>query len=1105
MPTIAPPRPAVESRLADALASVDFDWIDRASTIWEDDDRDVPEIHRDTLRALDRRLEQAERARDRGMLGSVVLGPAGAGKTHLLGALRRRVWARDGYFILIDLTGVREFATTAALGFLRALEHRLPDGMLQHEKLLERLANRFVGPACGDIVRDIRISRDPESIRVLLGGLERGLGQEHRGELIEHADVLRALVRFSVGSFEDANIAYAWLQGAEIAEAVSQLGLRQSRRAPEQVVAGLLWLMSLTGPCAVGIDQLDAIIGAYHAMAQGNADDDDARRARTVIDGVAVGLMELVRGTRRALVTVCCLEPHWDHMQRNALASVVHSFEPAPLYLAGVAAADAARALVERRLAPAFAQAGVPLPYPSWPFRPEAFENVGNVTPRWLLMQCDAHVRRCLDAGDVVELARFAATPAPQPPAPPSPTLDAAFEAARRSADVAALGFSTDADETPMRRLLAAMGRLLALQNGGQADIDIRVESAFDPRRPALHLRVAHIHRGEGDREEVFAFRFLPQLNAIAFQARLTAAVTQAGIDRQMSFRHLLLLRAGDAPTGRRTAELMDQFRAKGGRLVAPSQDDLRTLVALAQMEASKPEGFVGWLAARRPLDGLSMAAAAGEAWPRIASGAPPAPPTSPAPEPKGGKGSSATEEGTGKQAPQSGGGSPTAPSPEPPTPRPPEPAPPPPEPPLSPPPGGPLRDDGILLGTISGLTPKDFRLPLATLRKHVAIVAGSGSGKSVLLRRMVEEAVRRGVPAIVIDTNNDLALLGEPWPAGEAPADPAHGAAAADYFARAEVVVWTPGVSTGNPISLAPLPDFAALRGDPDELEGAVELAATTLEAHVAPGNGQTDQLRQGLLRSAMRAFAEHGTGGLEDFIAFLADLPPEAAAGITRAERLAAAMADSLRAAIARNPLMASAGTPLNPQRLITAATPGRVRVSVINLSGLASAPAQQGFVNRLALALFTFVRRNPPAAGVPLTALLAIDEAHQFAPAGKATPSRESLISLAKQARKYGLGLLFATQMPKDLHHGIVNNCATHVFGKASSETAVDTIREMMQSRGRAAGDVARLATGTFYVCMDADRPEKVVTPLCLSHHPASPADSRRIIALAQRLRG
>jgi F0F1-type ATP synthase beta subunit len=45
----------------------------------------------------------------------------------------------------------------------------------------------------------------------------------------------------------------------------------------------------------------------------------------------------------------------------------------------------------------------------------------------------------------------------------------------------------------------------------------------------------------------------------------------------------------------------------------------------------------------------------------------------------------------------------------------------------------------------------RDVLIPLSSLRKHTTVFAGSGSGKTVLLRRIVEECALHGVSAIVL------------------------------------------------------------------------------------------------------------------------------------------------------------------------------------------------------------------------------------------------------------------------------------------------------------------------------------------------------------------
>src|SRR5262249_19691545 len=76
-------------------------------------------------------------------------------------------------------------------------------------------------------------------------------------------------------------------------------------------------------------------------------------------------------------------------------------------------------------------------------------------------------------------------------------------------------------------------------------------------------------------------------------------------------------------------------------------------------------------------------------------------------------------------------------------------------------------------------------------LASHIAILAGSGSGKTVLLRRIVEEAALLGIPSIVLDPNNDLSRLGDAWPARPDSWSDEEAAKAAAYRARADVVIW--------------------------------------------------------------------------------------------------------------------------------------------------------------------------------------------------------------------------------------------------------------------------------------------------------------------------
>jgi len=116
----------------------------------------------------------------------------------------------------------------------------------------------------------------------------------------------------------------------------------------------------------------------------------------------------------------------------------------------------------------------------------------------------------------------------------------------------------------------------------------------------------------------------------------------------------------------------------------------------------------------------------------------------------------------------------------------------------------------------VTGTPPAAVRLRLAALRRHTVIVAGSGTGKTVLLRRLVEECALRGVSSVVLDPTGELARLGDAWPSppalgwGRGDAD-----LAGEYHRTVDVLVWTPGRADGQPLRLAPGDGAAATSAD--------------------------------------------------------------------------------------------------------------------------------------------------------------------------------------------------------------------------------------------------------------------------------------------------
>ena len=121
-----------------ALAAVDFAGVRHFSSIWDDSPHHVSDLNGALAEELADALFAC--AESRSPLGRIVVGQAGAGKTHLLGDLRRAVWERRGWFVLLDLGGVRDFWPTAALNYLDALHKPHPSGRTQGQELLARIA-----------------------------------------------------------------------------------------------------------------------------------------------------------------------------------------------------------------------------------------------------------------------------------------------------------------------------------------------------------------------------------------------------------------------------------------------------------------------------------------------------------------------------------------------------------------------------------------------------------------------------------------------------------------------------------------------------------------------------------------------------------------------------------------------------------------------------------------------------------------------------------------------------------------------------------------------------------------------------------------------------
>ena len=829
-------------------------------------------------------------------------------------------------------------------------------------------------------------------------------------------------------------------------------------RTPHEIVIEISRLVALTlSPTVIVFDQVDRFFDRTStAMFDQDQALEEAEAKR--LGPVAEGLMTLRDDTQRTLVVVSCLPDVWALLTKSVPSTFVDRFRPA--YLPDrIATPNIAKAIVAKRFAYAFDVQHFSPPYPTWPIREDAFEEAVELTPRQLLRRVEAHIKTCLDNEGVIELAHLLGEPSIQIQSGTEPgigtdldALDKRFNDLFAMADVRA-ALDPHSEDKHMPELLAA-GLAAWVDEQAPTGKTYKVEPQSGTK-PTLHGRLIEVLDETMETEACWAFRAIASQNAIAVISRVRAAVTSAGLNAEAPHRRLVVLRnASSWPSGARTKEVTDAFAAAGGILHRIAEHDLRTFAALLGMRAHPHPRLAEWLAKRRHASDTELLRdilGNGGDKPGKPSGGPSIPPRA--------TGSTRSLGGEG-HGPDIGLGS--------------------------------TMGDGAA-----------FNVGLESLRRHCVIFAGSGSGKTVLIRRLVEECARQGVSAIVLDPNSDLARLGDAWPDPPSAWGPGDAERARDYLDNTDVVIWTPGVSGGRPLTFQPLPDFRPLRDFPDEFDQAIRSTVEALapRAGIRGGTRQAQQAKA-VLTEALLTYAKAGHVGLGGFTEFLADLP-DGVSRMARASKLAHDLAETLKAAMINDPLFGGEGTAADPGELLNPPPGKRARVSVISFVGLNSDDEKQSFVNQLQMALFAWIKRNP-AGERPLGGLFVMDEAQTLAPSTGSTPSTASTISLASQARKYGLGLVFATQAPKGLHNQISGNATTQFFGLLNAPAQIDAARDLARAKGGALPDIGLLTSGQFYATGEGFSFVKVKTPLCLTYHPKAPLTPEEVIERARAKR-
>jgi hypothetical protein len=339
--------------------------------------------------------------------------------------------------------------------------------------------------------------------------------------------------------------------------------------------------------------------------------------------------------------------------------------------------------------------------------------------------------------------------------------------------------------------------------------------------------------------------------------------------------------------------------------------------------------------------------------------------------------------------------------------------------------------------------------LPADALLRHVVILGATGSGKTVLGKAIVEEAVRAGIPCIAVDAQGDLASLALVHTPESAAKHRAPSGAVEGYWSRAAPAIFTPGSSRGTPVSLNPLRHPPAAETEEDAVLYVDAIAEALVAAMGYDPASDVGGRAKDVVYLALRDGLRPGPWP-EDLAALARALEAtprgEAATLLTARER--AALVRRARAlTVGAKGLLYTSGEPLDIDAMLAWAPPGRTPVNIVYTGGLRSAAERELVVATLCEEVFRWMVARPSG---ELRLVLYIDEVAGLCPPHPRNPPAKKFLSvLFRQARKYGVGLVVSTQNVTDLDYKALGQANTWALGRVIAKQDLDRVRHLVAS--------------------------------------------------------